>query len=126
MLKPRHRHARRGREQTSTHQGTSMTTAAARSNILYVGIELSKKTWRLAFSDGQTIRQRTLPAGDQPALAREINTAKEKLALPADAPVRSCYETGRDGFWIHRLLAQRGVDNRVVDRASIEAPRRGP
>ena len=102
-----------------------MTTAAARSNILSIGFELSKKTWRLAFSDGQTIRQRTLAAGDQAALRCEITAAKQKLGLPADAPVRSCYETGRDGFWVHRLLTKLGVDNRVVDAASIEVPRRG-
>jgi transposase len=29
--------------------------------------------------------------------------------------VRSCYEVGRDGFWLHRFLAQHGVQNLVVD-----------
>ena len=36
----------------------------------------------------------------------------------------SCYEAGRDGFWIHRALTQRGIANRVVDSASIEVSRR--
>ena len=36
----------------------------------------------------------------------------------------SCYEAGRDGFWIHRALAALGVENRVVDSASIEVNRR--
>ena len=36
----------------------------------------------------------------------------------------SCYEAGRDGFWRHRWLADRGVDNRVLDPASLEVPRR--
>ena len=36
----------------------------------------------------------------------------------------SCYEAGRDGFWIHRALTQLGVANRVVDSASIEVNRR--
>src|SRR2546427_4396586 len=40
------------------------------------------------------------------------------------APVRSCYEAGRDRFWIHRALVQRGIQNRVVDSASIEVNRR--
>ena len=36
----------------------------------------------------------------------------------------SCYEAGRDGFWIHRALTALGVANRVVDSASIEVNRR--
>src|SRR5262249_51535719 len=44
--------------------------------------------------------------------------------LADDAPVRSCYEAGRDGFWIARALAARGIHNIVVDAASIEVPRR--
>lgn len=101
-----------------------MTTTAARSDILYIGIELSKKQWRLAFSNGQKFRRRSLFAGDPKALAEEIARTKEKLALPPDAAVRSCYETGRDGFWVHRLLAKLGVENLVVDAASIETARR--
>ncbi|MBW3631034.1 MAG: IS110 family transposase, partial [Gemmatimonadetes bacterium] len=37
----------------------------------------------------------------------------------------SCYEAGRDGFWIHRALRAMGVENLVVDSASIEVSRRG-
>ena len=36
----------------------------------------------------------------------------------------SCYEAGRDGFWIHRYLMEQGIENLVVDAASIEVPRR--
>jgi transposase len=38
--------------------------------------------------------------------------------------VVSCYEAGRDGFWIHRAVVELGVENRVVDSASIEVNRR--
>jgi transposase len=38
--------------------------------------------------------------------------------------VRSCYEAGRDGFWLHRWLREQGIDNIVVDSASIEVNRR--
>jgi transposase len=40
------------------------------------------------------------------------------------ARVISCYEAGRDGFWIHRALRARDIENRVVDSASIEVNRR--
>jgi transposase len=38
--------------------------------------------------------------------------------------VVSCYEAGREGFWLHRVLVAEGVENRVVDAASIEVNRR--
>jgi len=37
----------------------------------------------------------------------------------------SCYEAGRDGFWLDRWLKGHGVDNRIVDPVSLEVPRRG-
>ena len=36
----------------------------------------------------------------------------------------SCYEAGRDGFWLHRYLHSCGIDNVVVDSASLEVNRR--
>jgi transposase len=44
--------------------------------------------------------------------------------LADDVPVHSCYEAGRDGFWLHRLLETHGIDNVVVDSAFIEVKRR--
>jgi transposase len=38
--------------------------------------------------------------------------------------VRSCYEAGRDGFWLHRALVARGIHNVIVDASSIEVNRR--
>jgi transposase len=38
--------------------------------------------------------------------------------------VFSCYEAGRDGFWLHCYLTAQGVTNLVVDSASIEVSRR--
>ena len=57
-------------------------------------------------------------------LPEEVAFAKKLLDLPAEAPVTSCYEAGRDGFWIHRYLVGAGVDNLVVDSSSIEVNRR--
>jgi hypothetical protein len=41
-----------------------------------------------------------------------------------DVRVVSCYEAGRDGFWIHRYLESQGIENLVVDSASLEVSRR--
>jgi transposase len=54
----------------------------------------------------------------------EIAAAKARFGLPADAPVVSCYEAGRDGFWVHRALVALGAANHVVDSASITQNRR--
>ena len=39
------------------------------------------------------------------------------------ARVVSCYEAGRDGFWLHRHLRSVGIENEVIDAASIEVNR---
>jgi len=92
--------------------------------ILYMALELSNKRWKLGFSNGQKMRQVTIAAGDLKALEQQIVAAKEKLKLDQGCPIRSCYEAGRDGFWIHRYLVQQGVENIVIDSASIEVNRR--
>jgi hypothetical protein len=40
------------------------------------------------------------------------------------ARVVSCYEAGRDGFWLQRHLRSVGIENEVLDAASIEVSRR--
>jgi transposase len=93
---------------------------------LYIAFELSNKKWKLGFTVGlgQKPRERSIDAGDLLALTEEIGLAKKRFGLPEDARVLSCYEAGRDGFWIHRFLIAQGVENLVVDAASIEVPRR--
>src|SRR5213593_4890455 len=73
---------------------------------------------------GATPRVRTMPARDLERLTREIADAKQWFGLKATTPVRSCYEAGRDGFWLHRYLTSRGIANVVVDSSSIEVNRR--
>lgn len=93
---------------------------------LYVAIELSTKEWLLTMSTAPGARRQRvrLRPGDRPALERVLAEAKRRAGLPPDAPVRSCCEAGRDGFWPHRLLTAIGVVNLVVDSSSIEVPRR--
>ena len=57
-------------------------------------------------------------------MANEIFRAKVRLGLLPDAAVTSCYEAGRDGFWLHRYLLAHGITNYVVDSSSIEVNRR--
>jgi transposase len=94
--------------------------------VLYMALELSAREWQLAFGLGLATasRRRRIAAGDAAALQREIGAATARFGLPTTTSVRSCYEAGRDGFWVHRLLARLGVRNVVVDSASIEVNRR--
>jgi transposase len=65
-----------------------------------------------------------VPARDIAAVQQEITRAQQRFGMSADARVVSCYEAGRDGFWLHRGLVAQGVENCVVDAASIEMHRR--
>lgn len=106
--------------------------AAARSemsvneSLLYVAVELGKKEWKLAMTAGFGVVPwlRTIVAGDLAAFDRAVRDGRRRFQLSVQAPVVSCYEAGRDGFWIHRALGARGIANRVVDSASIEVNRR--
>jgi transposase len=92
--------------------------------VLYMALELSDRSWKLALSDGTKRRRESVPAADLAALAGAVSKAKERFRLPASARVVSCYEAGRDGFWLHRHLVSVGIENQVVDAASIEVSRR--
>src|SRR5262245_55108198 len=89
---------------------------------LHLAFELSWSQWKLAFTigHGQPARLRTIGARNLPGLIAEIAKAKARFGLPEDAAVVSCYEAGRDGFWLHRWLESQGIDNAIVDSASIE------
>lgn len=94
--------------------------------VLYLALELGCSKWQLAWASApaEKPRRREVEARNLPGLLEEIAAAKRKLGLPAKCPVVSCYEAGRDGFWIHRWLESQQVQNMIVDSASIEVNRR--
>ena len=53
----------------------------------------------------------------------EIEKAKGRFRMGEDVRIVSCYEAGRDGFWLHRYLTDIGIENVVVDSSSIEVNR---
>jgi transposase len=105
---------------------TRTSESTAPTGGLLLAFELGQRSWKLGFTVGmgQRPRIRQIPAGAVSALTTEIERAKKRLGLPADAPVISCYEAGRDGFWLHRYLVAREITNYVVDSSSIEVNRR--
>jgi transposase len=96
---------------------------AAQSGTVLMVFELSKSSWRIGVvrAGGQKMSRHALDGGDTAGLEGLIGR------LRAEAPgvrIASAYEAGLDGFWLHRWLSARGVDNRVLDPASIQVNRR--
>jgi transposase len=105
---------------------TRPNESSAPTGRLLLAFELGQRSWKLGFTVGmgQRPRIRQIPAGAVGPLMTEIERAKRRLGLPANSPVISCYEAGRDGFWLHRYLMAAGATNYVVDSSSIEVNRR--
>jgi transposase len=103
-----------------THKREDSTKEA----IMYTGFELSDKKWKLAFSNGSKVRHISTDARDLNELQVQIFRAKKRFGLNEDSRVMSCYEAGREGFWLHRYLLSIGIENLVVDSSSIEVKRR--
>ena len=70
---------------------------------LHLAFELGWSEWKLAFTigHGQSPRIKTIRARNLKGLLWEIAKAKTRFGLPESAPLVSCYEAGRDGFWLH-------------------------
>ena len=94
--------------------------------MLYVAFELGKHEWKLALTSGFGVASwvKTVAAGDLAAVVRAIAQARQRFGVPGSARVVSCYEAGRDGFWVHRAVTRLGLVNRVVDSSSIAVTRR--
>jgi transposase len=103
---------------------TPKQTVPALAPALCMAIESGATEWKLYFSTGlgQHPRERTVPA-QLGRLLEEVSRAKKHFGLAAEAVVASCYEAGRDGFWLHRALRAHGIANEVIESASIEVKR---
>src|SRR5215831_8889261 len=82
----------------STYNGQENTTEAT----LFVAFERSEKNWKLGFTTGagQKPRERGMTARHQERMLDESAQAKRRFGLPETTPVVSCYEAGREGFWL--------------------------
>jgi transposase len=91
-----------------------------------MALDLGLKSWTLAFLGGALGKARvvTIKARDFVRLERELGKARKRAELAEDAAVKSCFEAGRDGFWLYRVLRSKGIETLVVDSSSIERNRR--
>jgi transposase len=96
---------------------------------IFVSLELSRSTWlitSLSPGTGETMSRHGLAAGDVAALLTLFAELARKAAARTGQsyPIITIQEAGLDGFWLHRVLQQQGVESHVVDPASIATPRR--
>jgi transposase len=105
--------------------------AAIRSHIgaIFVSLELSRSTWlvtSLSPGKGEKMSRHSVTAGDTAELMKLFAELKRKAAIRTcqSYPVITIQEAGLDGFWLHRVLQQQGVESHVVDPASIATSRR--
>ena len=114
---------------STDHPATNgQATARPDANTLFVSLELSKSRWLATVSapGSAKLSKHGIAGGDGPALlallARLRASAERRCGGPV--PVTLIQEAGLDGFWLHRLLLQHGIDSHVVDPASIAVNRR--
>jgi transposase len=67
-----------------------------------------------------------IPGGDTKRLLELTGRLQAKLRDKDVSQVRTvcCYEAGYDGLWLHRLLVNHGIENHVLDAASLPIDRR--
>ena len=92
---------------------------------IYMALDLGRRCWTVGvlLPGDRDARLFQIAGGDREALSELIRRQRQKLGDPG-VRVVSCYEAGRDGFWLHRWLRDQGIDNRVLDPASLEVPQR--
>lgn len=95
---------------------------------VYLALELSRSTWLVAarLPGSEKTKQHRIAAGDTDSLVSLISSLRGKTEARIGLPVEvvSCFEAGRDGFWLHRLLISQGVRNHVLEPTSILVSRR--
>ncbi len=106
----------------------TLPSVDAAPTTLFVALELSRSIWLVALHSpiADKVSQHRIEGGDADGLlaliAHRRGQAEERLGRPVR--VASCFEAGYDGFWLHRWLCARGVENRVLDAASVLVDRR--
>jgi transposase len=105
--------------------------AAIRTDLgaVFVSLELSRSTWlitSLSPGSGEKMSKHAVPGGDIAGLLKRFLELKERARrrMRRDFPIIVIQEAGLDGFWLHRVLEQEGIESHIVDPASIMTSRR--
>ena len=111
------------------HPSDEPTAIRTHIAAIFVSLELSRKTWlvtSLSPGKGEKMSRHSVTAGDTAGLLALFAELRRKAEVRTGQgyPIITIQEAGLDGFWLHRVLRQNGVESHVVDAASIAVPRR--
>ncbi|HZW80802.1 MAG TPA: IS110 family transposase [Candidatus Deferrimicrobiaceae bacterium] len=109
-------------------QACSEQTPVVTHNEMFVAIELSGVSWLVAVHapHADKISRHQIESGNGTALIDLLEAIRKRSerVLGREIAIYSCYEAGFDGFWLHRQLVAAGINNTVIDPASIQVNRR--
>ena len=111
------------------HRLDAQTAIRTDLGAIFVSMELSRTTWlitSLSPGAGEKMSKHSLHSNDIAGLLSRFAQLKEKARMRTGKafPVLVIQEAGLDGFWIHRVLQDEGIESYVVDPASIATSRR--
>jgi transposase len=111
------------------HPFDGLTAIRTHIAAIFVSLELSRSTWlvtSLSPGKGEKVSRHSVAAGHVGGLLTLFSELRRKAEVRTGQsyPVITVQEAGLDGFWLHRVLQQEGVESHVVDPASIAVPRR--
>ena len=111
------------------HPSDEPTAIRTHIAAIFVSLELSRSTWlvtSLSPGKGERMSKRSVTAGNVAELLTLFAEIRRKAEIRTGQsyPIITIQEAGLDGFWLHRVLQQNGIESHVVDPASIAMPRR--
>jgi transposase len=111
------------------HPSDGLTAIRTHIAAIFVSLELSRSTWlvtSLSPGKGERMSRHSVTAGDMAELLALFAGLRRKAEVRTGQsyPIITIQEAGLDGFWLHRVLQQNGIESHVVDPASIATPRR--
>ena len=111
------------------HPSDEPTAIRTHIAAIFVSLELSRKTWlvtSLSPGKGEKMSKRSVAAGNVAELLALFAEVRRKAEVQTgqNYSIITIQEAGLDGFWLHRVLQQEGIESHVVDPASIAVPRR--
>jgi transposase len=111
------------------HPSDGPTAIRTQFGAIFVSLELSRSTWlitSLSPGAGEKMSRHSVKASDTAELLKLFADLKRKAAARTGEsyPIITIQEAGLEGFWLHRVLQQDGIESHVVDPASIATSRR--
>ena len=111
------------------HPSDGPTAIRTHIGAIFVSLELSRSNWlvtSLSPGKGEKMSRHSVAAGDVAGLMTLFTDLRRKAEARTGEsyPIVTIQEAGLDGFWLHRVLQQEGIESHVVDPASIAVPRR--